>query len=323
MNSEGGDGIPHLIATRDGDPWEEWEITLLIAQCPANQDYDSRRPWVIELADLIGRTPSSVSMHLGNVWSAKDGKGLPHAAGLIKVVYQRFRGQEDALLAAAAAIRTDLYKVVPSPRVEFRLPIVSVGVPVDLDARRDAEMDLPEGEYEVALRNLEKNARVLFPSAEVPDGSVVAYRRFGSLWCGLLIVAQLAITYPDVARWLVEEARRILGATAQQTKSAESVVDGTQIAIADRVIAERLPKFHFELLSEHDRVTFAARLSLLKSMRSWNPSAERLELFVKENGDAERARVGKYLGIDASRLRNRDTMMLQELVADGLKRGVL
>jgi len=323
MNPEGGDDTPHFIAPRDGDPWEEWEITLLIAECPANQDYDSRRPWVIELADLIGRTPSSVSMHLGNVWSAKDGKGLTHAAGLIKVVYDRFRGNEDALLTAAASIRAELYEVAPSPRVEFRLPIVSAGVQIDLDTRRDAEMDLPATDYELALRNLEAGTKTRYPSAAVPDGSVIAYRRFGSLWCGLLVVAQLAIAYPEVARWLIAEARRILGTPAQRTKSADYALDGKQLAIADQVIAQRLPKFHFELLSEHDRITFAARLALLKSMRSWKPSAERLELFAKESGDAERARVGKYLGIDASRLGNRDTMMLQDLVADGLGRGVL
>lgn len=323
MSSGGGNGPPHLIAPRDGDTWEEWEITLLIAECPANQDYDSRRPWVIELADLIGRTPSSVSMHLGNVWSAKDGKGLTHAAGLIRVVYDRFRGKDDALLAAAASIRAELYGVAPSPRIELRLSIASAGAPIDLDARRDSEMDLPATEYELALRNLVESTRTMFPSVEVPEGTVVAYRRFGSLWCGLLVVAQLAIAYPDITRWLVEEARRILGTLAHRTESANYVLDGRQVAIADQVIAQRLPKFHFELLSAHDRITFAARLGLLKSMRSWKPSAERLELFAKESGDAERARVGKYLGIDASRLGNRDTMMLQDLVADGLDRGVL
>jgi hypothetical protein len=323
MDSEGNDGPPHLIAPREGELWEEWEVTLLLAQCPANQNYDSRRPWVIELADLTGRSPSSVSMLLGNVWSAKNGKGLPHAADVIKEVYQKFRGRDDALLAAAAGIRANLYEVVPSPRVELRLPIISAGVLVDLDARRDAEMDLPLAEVEVALQNLESAVKVIIPLAEVPDGSVVAYRRFGTLWCGLLISVQLAIAYPDLARWLVEEARRILGGSAPETRSSGYVVDGKQLAIADMVISQRLPKMKLEQFTEHDRVTLAARLGLLKSMRNWNPTQERLELFGKQSGDAERERVGKYLGIDASRLRNRDTMMLQELVEDGIERGVL
>jgi hypothetical protein len=323
MSSDGHDHPSHPAAPREGEDWEEWEITLLIAACPSNQDYDSRRPWVIELADLIGRSPSSVSMHLGNVWSAKAGRGLPHAAGLIRIVYERFRGRDGALLEAAAMIRAGLYETAPSPRVEARVPIVVVGVPVDLDARRDAEMDLPLSEPELVIRNLEVSARSMFPSAEVPNGSVVAYRRFGSLWYGLLLAYQLAIAYPEVAGWLVNQAQQILGPSAQRTKSAEYAVDGRQVAIADQVIAQRLPKFRIESLSEHDRVTFAARLGLLKSMRTWKPTAERLELFAKESGDAERERVGKYLGIDASRLSNSDTMMLQDLVADGLDRGVL
>jgi hypothetical protein len=309
--------------SREGSPWEDWELILLLAACPRNnQNYDSRRGWVVELADLVGRSSASVSMHLGNVWSLKNGRGLTHSSDRLGEIYRRFHGQELDLLRAAATIRVGLYELAPSPRIELALPVTLEVIPEDIEERRDAEMALPQSDVELAVQGLLRETQARFPDPELAENSTVPYRRYGSLACGLLILVQLAIAYPEETRQLVEQVRRLFGHRAEVSKSAQDLIDGNKVAFADQAILDRLPGFHLHHLTGEDRVTLSSRLALLRSMRNWRPSAARLELYSTESADIERRSIGGYLGIDATRLCNRCTIMLEVLVQDGKARHV-
>lgn len=73
-----------------------------------------RTPEIVELAERLGRTPSSVSMKACNfarldpMHQARGVKGLPHGARLEEVIWNEFREDSDAIASEAESIYESL-----------------------------------------------------------------------------------------------------------------------------------------------------------------------------------------------------------------------
>lgn len=270
-----------------------------MAACPTDsQDYDSRRDWVVEVADLLGRSPGALSMHFGNFFSARTGgkAGLTHAGKLVDQVTEEFRDRPDLLQKEAARIRRELYAESVSPRVE---------------------QEVTAEEADTLQRKLEES----FAEARLPAKSIVIYRRPGSIWLGILILTQIVLLYPDETKEFLRMALNVLNRVTVRTSGVTYALEGDQIGLAEAEIRRLAPKFHAEQLTPGDRVSLALRLPRLKSLKRWKPSQQRLELFGKASSVAERARVDEYYGIDSKGLCNSCLLMLIDALEDGLTSG--
>lgn len=289
---------------RPGRPWEpedlwtEEEITVLLASCPPDtQNYRAGDPWVVELADLLGRSPAAISFHLGNIFTLKQaGRGLAHVGGLTAQVFEKYRGREDALQEEAARLRREYFRSVVSPRLEKHLE-------------------------EAEARRLERELRERFPEARLPADTYIIYSYGGSVWLGILVTVQTALLYPREAAKLFQLALEILGKVDQRTPAVGEVLDVRTVELAEREIHALAPRFHTSDLSPTDRVTLALRLHGLKSLKRWRPSATRLELYVGAEEAAERARIKTYFRIDPSRLCRTCLVMLLDVLDDALATG--
>jgi hypothetical protein len=294
--------FPRSIFGWHGDePWTEPEIIVALAACPPRvQNYDQNRPFVIEVADLIGRSPAAVSMHFGNFFALKkDGEeGLRNVGKLTVEVYRKYKDRPDDLRKDAEEIRTRIYAEAVSPRVESRFA-------------------------EDRAEQLENYLKEHFPEARLPPGTIILYRRPGSCWVGVLTAVQLALVYPSETRSLFRLVIEALGGGDRKTPAVEHVLREDQDALATAEILRRAPKFHPAQLSASDRITLALQLPRLMSLRDWKPGPRQLETFVGMSTDPEKERVGKYFGIDASGLCNGCLMMLQAALDDALARHVL
>ncbi len=280
------------------DLWTEEEIIVLLASCPPDtQNYRADAPWVIELADLLSRTPAAISFHLGNIFTLKQaGRGLVHVGGLTAQVFEKYRGREDTLQEEAARLRRDYFRRVVSPRLEKHLD--------DAEARR-----------------LEEELRRRFPEARLPPDPYIVYDYRGSIWLGVLVTIQTALLYPKEAAELFRLAIEILGAIDKRTPAVEEVLDGRTVELAERQIHALAPRFHTSDLVPADRVTLALRLHGLKSLKRWRPRAARLDLYVGAEEDAEKARVKTYFRINPSGLCRTCLMMLVDVLDDALATG--
>lgn len=280
------------------DLWTEEEITLLLAACPADtQNYNSGDAWVIEIADLIGRTPGAISFHLGNIFALKrSGAGLEHVGGLTAQVFEKYRGRERELQAEAARLRREYFPNVVSPRLEKNVE--------SAEAKR-----------------LVAELRRRFPEAKLPPGTYVVYVYPGSIWLGVLVTIQTALVYPKEAAILLRLAIEILGEIPRMTPAVGEVLDHRTVELAERQLHSIAPRLHTSDLSPPDRVTLALRLHGLKSLRRWKPKASRLEFYAAAEEAAERARLGKYFRINAAGLCRTCLMMLADVLDDALATG--
>jgi hypothetical protein len=281
--------------------WTLDEATILYAASPPpdQQDYDKDRPWVRDLADLLSRTPSSISMHLGNFAHAADSsRGLKNAGAVFTQVVDRYKNDHAGLIAEAKRLRRKYFESDTSPRVEIEL--------TDADDARLKE--------ELVRR---------FPEARLPPGSIIVYQYDGSLCRGVLVLLETAILYPQETADLFRIAIAVLGASVRRNQAANSALDGRTLELAEREIASLAPKLDYNELDPKDRVSMALLLPKLKSLRHWRPQAKRLELFDGAELITGRARVSSHFKINAGRLCSKCVQMLLEALEDALKRGIL
>lgn len=280
------------------DLWTEEEVTVLLASCPTDtQNYRAEEPWVVELADLLRRTPAAISFHLGNLFTLKQaGRGLPHVGGLTARVFEKYHGREDALHEEAARLRKEYFRKVVSPRLEKHV------------------------DEEEATR-LEKELKERFPEARLPPDTYIIYDYRGSIWVGVLVTIQTALLYPKEAAALFRRAIEILGPLGRRTPAVQEVLDERTVELAERQIHALAPRFHTSDLVAVDRVTLALRLNGLKSLKRWRPRATRLDLYVGAEETAEKARIRTYFRIDPSGLCRTCLMMLLDVLDDALATG--
>ena len=281
--------------------WTIDEATILYAASPPpdQQDYDKDRPWVRDLADLLDRSPSSISMHLGNFAHAADpSRGLENAGAVFTQVVDRYKNDHAGLIAEAKRLRRRYFESDTSPRVEIELG--------DAD---DAPL------REELLRR--------FPEARLPPGSIIVYQYDGSLCRGILVLLETAILFPQETANAFRIAISVLGTSLRRNKAADSALDGRTLELAEREIARLAPKLDYNELDPPDRVSMALLLPRLKSLRHWRPRARRLELFDGTELTAARTRVGSHYRINPARLCSKCVGMLLEALEDALERGIL
>lgn len=288
------------VGGRAGEPWLEEEIVLALAACPATkQDYDETRPWVRELAELLGRSPGAVSRHFGNIFNLKLGKGhgLPNWGKLTAEVYERYRERPEDLARDAASIRKRLYEGSASPRVEALTT-------------------------EDCAERLEEELRSRFAEGRLPFQSIILYRRRGSIWFGVLIAFQFALLYPDEVKELFRHVIQLLGTGAVRTPAVDLVLAQRQVDLADRALRVLSPRLHIDEFDGSDHISLALRFFELKSLRHWKPGSRPLTFQSPQGRDAEKARVGTFFAIDAKRACDTCLMMLLDAMREALTKAL-
>jgi len=109
-----------------GSPWEREELILafdLYCRIPFSKT-KKNNPAVIELAKLIGRTPSSVARKLGNFGSfdpmlkQQNITGLAHASKADAVIWEEFNSNWNDLVWRAGTLRSRFKSTVADSKVE-------------------------------------------------------------------------------------------------------------------------------------------------------------------------------------------------------------
>ncbi len=96
------------LMVKHGTQWSKEEIILALALYKTPKVLpDKKDPKVIELSQLIGRTPSSVALRLANFRAVESegGHGMSHFPLLAKKVWQEFQSPNELLGEEASRIR--------------------------------------------------------------------------------------------------------------------------------------------------------------------------------------------------------------------------
>lgn len=131
-------------------PWDRNELLLVMSlycQIPFGRQH-SRAPEVIELANALGRTASSVAMKLNNFTSldpeelARGVKGLPGASQLDRRVWTEFHENWERLVIESEQLRTQIRLDPPENLMgeEMKLPVES-----PTEAERTTKVRLAQG----------------------------------------------------------------------------------------------------------------------------------------------------------------------------------
>ena len=275
------------------DGWTENEIILAIAACPRDkQSYSPRHPEVIELADLLGRTPGAVSHHFANISHLIHGgdHGETHVGKLTRVVFERFQGKEDELHRRAAEIRGSLMVRDSTPRVERESP--------------------QERSEQLTLEVFEGAA-----SHGLPEDSIRVYEREGSFhWGAILEVGRVILKYPvqaaEFLRWLSKK----LGDGLEKSLGFELASRGKWEELAVGLLAQNAPGLHLDEFDGRDRITLALGPLVSGRFKNWKPLRRHFDLLRGMNRAAERGRVASYLNIRANHLCDNCLLMLRDLV---------
>ena len=105
---------------RYGQPWADDELLVAWEACPKDfQRYGSRDPKVVEVAELLGRSPAAVSRIFGNFWWVYSGHslGLPHASHSVERVVTEYGNDPTALAKQSFEARAGRVKRSVWPRV--------------------------------------------------------------------------------------------------------------------------------------------------------------------------------------------------------------
>jgi hypothetical protein len=280
------------------DEWTDDEIILAIAACPREkQSYSPRHRNVIELADLIGRTPGAVSLHFGNISHLILGgaHGKTHVGERTRELFEEYRGHEAELQARASEIRKRLMAQDFTPRVEKQVP-------------REATPQLTLDAFAAAKK------------IGLPEGTVETYEREGSWYFGVLMkLGPVLASYPEQASrfagWLTEKLGRDASVSAGFTLAGA----GKWRDLVDGVLSVEAPELHEAELSQKDRLTLAVQIQNSGYLRRWKPTKKHLQLLSTMDRPAEKGRISKYLDIDAGRLCDLCLLMLKDFVDHSLK----
>jgi hypothetical protein len=269
------------ITTRSGRPWDEDELLVVLHALPeGRQDYSPRHRFVVELAVLLDRTPGAVSLHLANYVFLRDGAphGKSHVGATIRAVFDEYYPRQEILAKRAEAVRARLVSRSLVPRVEG-----------DPTGKRRAQQLVEDLEARVS-------------EVGAPPEAVLAYRRKGSDYPGLLVAIIWVLSNPDAVRdWLGAAADVLRGA---QTKSegATTILAGESDSLPSKILERDIPGFHPEELSSADALKLARKIIDLGPLGAWRLTKKRLERLKSTRPVDLRSAIGQYFGIDASRL---------------------
>lgn len=106
-----------------GMPWSREELTVAWEACPKDfQRYGPRDPRVIEVAELLGRSPGAVSRIFGNLWwfYSRGTLGLAHGSRIADQVVAAYGNDLGHLAEVAFDLRAGLVRESPWPRLLIR-----------------------------------------------------------------------------------------------------------------------------------------------------------------------------------------------------------
>lgn len=114
-------------------PWSREDLILAWDACPKDyQRYGKHEPRVLELAQLLDRSPSAIDQIFGNFWWTWSGgtQGLRNSGSLERSVVEEFGNDPDLLAHAAHAIRRDRVRECLWPRLLIEVPEGHAGAPL-------------------------------------------------------------------------------------------------------------------------------------------------------------------------------------------------
>ena len=127
-------------------PWTREELTVAWEACPKDfQRYGPRDPRVIEVAELLGRSPGAVSRIFGNLWWSHSRRtlGLAHGSRIADEVVAAYGNDLARLTEDAFMYRIGLVRPSPWPRLLIRseTPEDSLSFGALAEAASEAGMD--------------------------------------------------------------------------------------------------------------------------------------------------------------------------------------
>jgi hypothetical protein len=114
-------------------PWTKEDLIVAWDGCPKDsQRYNQRDPRVLDLAQLLDRTPSSIDRIFANFWWTWSGgtQGLENSGSLEQAVVNRYSNDLDRLARDASSIRRKRVEDCLWPRMMLVLPEGQVGIPL-------------------------------------------------------------------------------------------------------------------------------------------------------------------------------------------------
>ncbi|MGA8536981.1 MAG: hypothetical protein WB789_06270 [Thermoplasmata archaeon] len=276
------DGGPGLARRVD---WTTQEWTIAWDACPKEkQSYGQTDRNVVEVADLIDRTPSAVSRAFGNLWGAKTNgkKGLRNFAGAALAVVEQYGTDYDSLHREAAGFRRELVRDSLTPRIDIESP--------------NNEGVLPDTEIRSALRHLRLTRPYYF-----------IYHRVGSLSQGIGFVSEhsfeIGAGLIQLVKWIDERVRRkertVPEAEVTRSRAWVRFREGKVESVEVETLHRRLPNFHSNELGAEGREQLASFLVFIKGLRE-----------VKSSDQSETSRP-RHVARDHSRKVRRITRLLR------------
>ncbi len=216
--------------------------------------------------------------------------GETHVGARTREVFERYRGREAELQATAKEIRLRFMAIDLTPRVEKEVP-------------RERARQLTLDVFGEAKR------------LGIPEEAVDTYEREGSWFFGVMLKLSKALTQnPTVTIQFLAWLAHALGDSLSRSKGFDLALQGRWQDLADESVSRLAPQLHLHELDPQDRITLALGTPSLRKLRLWKPKPKHLAALGKMNREAERDRIGKYLGIDASNLCDYCLLMLKDLV---------
>ncbi len=117
----------------DRRPWSKDDLIVAWDACPKDsQRYNQRDPRVLDLAQLLGRSPSSIDRIFANFWWTWSGgtQGLENAGTFEQEVVNEYSGNLELLARHASRIRRTRVENCLWPRIMLVFPEGQQGVPL-------------------------------------------------------------------------------------------------------------------------------------------------------------------------------------------------
>jgi hypothetical protein len=237
--------------------WQKDEWILAYDVCPkVNQSYGPDAPFVIELADLLGRTPAAVSRAFGNLWAAQTNgrKGLKNRSHLADEVVSEYQDNLRALHSDALRLREMRVPHALTPRLE----VVSNDPTTPITAQEVHEAAAASG----------LDSRLYFVTTRrgsfvLDTGTFLEALLAGTT--GWLAITQTIQLIKDKLR---ERHGRQTGPSVELvSRTWQDIEEGNPARVEERVIRFYLGDTKIDKLSADDRARLVGFLSFLRGTR--------------------------------------------------------
>jgi hypothetical protein len=270
---------------RGGRPWDEEELLVVLRSLPRAlrggvQDYSPRHEFVIELADLLNRTPGAISLRLANFVFLKlgPGHGKSHVGASTRAVYDEYAGREKLVERRAEEARRAFAGRSLTPRVEVQVRTLS-----DVDDQA-------------------KTLRTELSRLQADPAEFLIYDRPGTDYVGLLTALAWTINNPDLVKsWLTTALELWKRLNPSKNVGAEDALGPRPDDLARKVLLRDVPGIHTEELGDQDVRKLASRILDLGPLGPWRLSRKRIDRMRREAVEIK-SRVGRFFGIDPGRL---------------------